>query len=61
MPGTSSTTRPITIRLPNEVIEKIEFAIDTPANRNASVNDFCKEVIIRYVYRHSIRKYRDKE
>lgn len=52
MPGTSTKSRKVTIRLPNEVYAKIEDAIKSHANKNTSVGDYCKENIERYAFRH---------
>jgi len=59
MSGTSTKTRRYTIRLRNETADEIERLIKTsPKNPHDSVGDYCKEVVERYVWRHSTRKYR---
>ena len=52
MHGKSSRTRVVSIRLRNETIAKIERALDSPANPNASISDYCKTVVERWVWRH---------
>ena len=58
MSGTSSKSRRGNFWLPNEAYDKILKALETPSNGNASVGDYCKEVIIRHAFRHDTRKYR---
>ncbi len=58
MPNTSSKSRMISFRLPNEVLVKIEQALESPANQNTSVSDYCKCVVERHAFRHDKRRYK---
>jgi hypothetical protein len=52
MSGKSTKSSTVTIRLKNETIERIKVALNSPTNSNESVNDYCRSVIERWVYRH---------
>ena len=52
MSGKSSKTQVFSIRLRNETVEKIKQALKSPNNKDTSVNDYCKNVIERYAWRH---------
>lgn len=58
MNGVNSRTHMVSFRLSNEAYSKILKALETPANGNTSVGDYCKQAIERYAFRHSTRKYR---
>lgn len=60
MSGTSSKNRMVSFRLSNEAYDKIQKALECPANPNSSVGDYCKQVIERHAFRHDKRKYRQK-
>ncbi len=57
MSRTSSKSHMVSFRLSNEAYAKIRVALEHPSNGNASVGDYCKQVIERYAFRHSTRKY----
>lgn len=60
MSSTSSKSRMVSFRLPNEVRAKIERALEWPSNGNSSVSDYCKKVVIRHAFRHE-RKPKESE
>lgn len=57
MAGKSSKSQKVSFWLPNETIDKINRALEHPANTNFSVGNYCKVAIIRYTKRH---EYGDK-
>ncbi len=59
MSKVSSKSYMVSFRLSNEAHAKIKTALDHPANPNTSVGAYCKQVIERYAFRHSTRKYID--
>jgi len=58
MSGVSSKSRIVGVRLSNVTIAKIEAALEHPSNANSSICDYCKTVVERHAFRHSLRKYR---
>lgn len=59
MSGASSKSHMVSFRLSIKVYNKILEALETPSNSNTSVGNYCKQVIERYAFRHSTRKYRN--
>lgn len=59
MPGKSNKTRVTTIRLSVATHDEIKRLIEnSPKQQACSVTEYCQQVIERYVWRHSTRKYR---
>jgi len=59
MPGKSSKTQRVSIRLSNATIAEIQRLIkESPAQPACSVTEYCQNEIERYVWRHSTRKYK---
>ena len=56
MSGKSSKSKVIGVRLPMDVIERIEGILHKPSSTNTSLSDYCKVAIIRYVQRHDKEK-----
>jgi len=52
MSGKSSKSQKVSFWLPNEIIAKINRALEHPANTNTSVGTYCKMAVIRYTRRH---------
>ena len=62
MSGTSKISHRIGFRLPDLEYNEMDRLIKTsPKNPNESVDLFCKDIVMRYIWRHSTRKYRRKE
>lgn len=59
MPGKSNKTRVVSIRLSVATHDEIQRLIEnSPKQQSSSVTEYCQQVIERYVWRHSARKYR---
>ena len=59
MPGQSSKTLPITIRISVNTYTEIDRLIKSSPRLDAeSIRDYCQKCIERYVWRHSKTKYR---
>ena len=56
MPGKSTKTTTVTIRLSNETVAKINDALKAVRNNDASIGDYCKNVITRHAFRHDRKK-----
>lgn len=56
MPGTSSKSKVVAVRLPNEAIKRIEKLLKHQYNKNTSVSDYCKVAILRYLNRHDKKR-----
>jgi len=42
----------VTIRLPADVVEKIQAAIACMANDSNTIGEYCKKAVIRHAFRH---------
>ena len=60
MSRVSSKSHMVSFRLSNIAYDKIMVALDSPANPNSSVGDYCKQVVERHAFRHDKRKYRKR-
>ena len=62
MSGTSKKTQLITLRLSNKAISEYErLVLTSPKNPHKSARVMMQEVLERYPFRHSTRKYREKQ
>ena len=57
MVQTNTKSQMVSFRLSKEAYNKILKALEHPSNGNTSVGDYCKQVIERYAFRHSTRKF----
>jgi len=53
-------SRVVTIRLPAEVVVKIEDALKSPGNDCESIGDYCRKAVIRHAFRHVPGGYRGR-